>query len=147
MDSIPSIISSIIVAIALIFTAKTYFKMRHTEQVKISHDVFKMYLELEKESAKLKEEGNKSEQRTDWVYRFFNTLEWVSLLINSKEITNERLIGFYQPIINSAYKDILPNYYSNNEIDKEYIYPEFQQLYQSLKDKKVKFYEHKKPSP
>ena len=121
--------------------------MRHTEQVKISHDVFKMYLDLEKESAKLNEEGKKPEQRIDWASRFFNTLEWVSLLINSKEITNERLIGFYQPIINSAYNDILPKYYSKNEVDKEYIYPEFQQLYQSPKDKKVKFYEHKKPSP
>jgi hypothetical protein len=87
VNSIPPMISSIVVAIALIFTGNTYFKMRHTEQVKISHDVLKLYLELEKESAKLQENGiNAGQRRIDWVSRFFNTLEWISLLVNSKEV-------------------------------------------------------------
>jgi hypothetical protein len=85
---IVQIIASIVVAITLFFTTKTYFKMRNTEQVKISHDIFKLYTELEKESANLSEQAKPLEERKDWSSRFFNTLEWVSLLVNSKEIKN-----------------------------------------------------------
>jgi hypothetical protein len=63
-----------------------------------------------------------------WAERFFSALEWFALLVISKEITDERLIGFYQPLIKDAYEKILPVYYTEQEREDECFVPEFQTL-------------------
>jgi hypothetical protein len=118
--------------------------MRNTEQVRISHDLFKLYLELEKESAELREKGKELKERKDWASRYFNTLEWFSLLVNSQEIKNERLIGFYEPLIIGSCEQILPKHFSESEIKEDYIFPELQDLYENLKKGKIKVYRHNK---
>lgn len=139
------IIASIVVVITLVFTAKTYLRMRNTEQVKISHEIFIKYSELEKESARLLEEGRIREQRMDWASRYFNMLEWFSLLVNSNEITNDRLIGFYVDLIYKSYEKILPKYFSQTQIKDEYIYPEFQTLYKNLKKGRIEYTQSERP--
>ena len=139
-----SIVPIIVVAITLYFTARTFFRMRNTEQVKISHDLFKLYLELEKESAELREEGKELKERKDWASRYFNTLEWFSLLVNSKEITNDRLLGFYKPLIISSCEEILPKHFSESERKEDNFFPELQELYENLKNGKIKVYHHNK---
>jgi hypothetical protein len=74
------IISSSVVAITLAYTINGYLKMRTTEQIKIAHDFFKDYRELEKESATLREQGKVRDERMDWASRYLNTIEWFSFL-------------------------------------------------------------------
>jgi hypothetical protein len=143
---IAQFIASGVVVITLFFTARTYLRLRNTEQIKISHDIFKQYSDLEKESAELKVDNKNNEPKNDWASRYFSTLEWLSLLVNTKEIKNKRLIAFYHDLIIESYEKILPQYYSSEEIKNEYIYPEFQIFYRNLKEGKVKSFKHINPN-
>jgi hypothetical protein len=143
---IAQFIASVVVVITLFLTARTYRRLRNTEQIKISHDIFRQYSDLEKESAKLKVDNGNNEPKKDWASRYFSTLEWLSLLINTNEITNERLIAFYHDLIIESYEKILPQYYSSEEIKNEYIYPEFQIFYRNLTEGKVKSFKHINPN-
>jgi hypothetical protein len=62
----------------------------------------------------LHEQDKTQQQRMDWASRYFITLEWFSYLVNTKEITNPRLLGFYDSIILDSYEKILPKYYTHN---------------------------------
>jgi hypothetical protein len=81
-DSLPEFIlkivqiaSSIVVAITIFFTVKSYRKMRRTDQIKLAHDFFKDYRELQKESDTLSQQGKVKDERMDWAERYLNTIE------------------------------------------------------------------------
>jgi hypothetical protein len=150
-DSLPEFIlkiiqiaSSIVVAITIFFTVKSYRKMRRTDQIKLAHDFFKDYRELQKESDTLSQQGKVKDERMDWAERYLNTIEWFSFHVNTEEITDPRLIGFYEKIILVSKEKILPFYYTQNQIEEDNLYPELQELYENLKEGKIKVYRHDK---
>lgn len=102
--SIAIIVSSSVLVIALVFSIKSYSKMRMMDQIKLAHDYFfKDYREFKKQSAELYEqenaeldkEGKPSDQRKDWTEDYFNSLEWFAYLVNTKKIKNQRLISMF----------------------------------------------------
>jgi alanyl-tRNA synthetase len=132
---IAQIVGSSVVAITVIYTIKSYLKMRKTEQIKMAHEFFRDYRDLQKESARLKEQGKVKDERMDWAERYSNTIEWFSFLVNSKQITDSKIIGFYQEIVKSTYEKIVPFYYDKKqkEIEEGSLFPEMRKLYSSLK--------------
>ena len=131
---IVQIASVTLVAITVIFTIKSYLKMRRTEQIKIAHEFFKDYSSLEKESETLRQQGKGKEdpERADWASRYLNTIEWFSFLVNSKQIKDSKLIGFYSDIIDATHDEILPFYHTQEQIEKDDLYPELRKLYKRM---------------
>jgi hypothetical protein len=134
------VISSSVVAITVYYTIKSYLKMRKTEQIRMAHEFFNDYRDLEKESADLTEQGKVKDERMDWAERYCNTIEWFSFLVNSRQITDPKIIRFYEEIINATYEKIIPFYYTDKkkEIEAGTLFPELRELYFNLKDDKIK---------
>jgi hypothetical protein len=133
--ALAQIISSSVVAIALFFTIKNYLKTHTTEQVKIAHDIFSQYEELLKEYGILREQGKVREERKEWASRYCRLIEWFSFLVNTEQITNPRVIGFYEETITKAYDIVVPGYFGQ---DVDARFPELSDLYKNLKEGKVK---------
>jgi hypothetical protein len=143
---VAQISASIVVAITIFFTVQSYRKMRRTQQIKVAHDFFIDYRELQKEIAALYQDGKVKDERMDWAERYLNTIEWFSFLVNTGEITDPRLIGFYEKIILVSTEKILPYYFKQEKIENDNLYPELRDLYDNLKKGKIKVYRHKKSS-
>jgi hypothetical protein len=88
------IIASGSVAIAFGLNYKTYHKMQVTEQIKLAHDLFTAYKGLQGKRTAPYDQGKPKDQMKEWADQFFDTLEWFSYLVNTKQITNPRLLLF-----------------------------------------------------
>jgi ABC-type bacteriocin/lantibiotic exporter with double-glycine peptidase domain len=132
--ALAQIISSSVVAIALFFTIKNYLKTHTTEQVKIAHDIFSQYEELLKEYGILREQGKVREKRKEWASRYCRLIEWFSFLVNTEQITNPRVIGFYEETITKAYDIVVPGYFGQ---DVDARFPGLSDLYKNMKEGKV----------
>ena len=64
--------------------------------------------------------------------RTFNTLDWLSFLINEKVVVDRKLIHHIKPIIVRYYEDTFLKNASVNERDSK-TYQEFKKLYQTIK--------------
>jgi hypothetical protein len=134
------IIASGSVAIAFGLNYKIYRRMQVTDQVKLAHDFFAVYKELERRRAALYEQGKPKDQMKEWAEQFFDTLEWFSYLVNTKEITNPRLLSHYEELILDSYEKVLPNFYTQEERNDINFYPELDELYQKLREGKINIY-------
>jgi hypothetical protein len=142
--SIATIVSSSVLVITLVFSIKSYSKMRMTDQIKLAHDFFKDYRELKKESARLHEQGIPVNQRKDWAEDYFDTLEWFAYLINTEQIKNQRLISIFEELILDSYEQILPKHFTDEERKQDNFYPELKELCKKLKNGKFRVYRHKR---
>lgn len=140
---VATISTGVVVAITIVINYKSYNKMRMTDQIKLAQDFFRNYRDLQKESEQDHKQAKPKDERMDWAERYFNTLEWFSYLVNTEQITNPRLIGFYEKLIVKSREIILPQYYTQEEIDRKNLYPELRELYDKLKNGKIKVYRHK----
>jgi hypothetical protein len=138
------IIASGSVAIAFGLNYKTYHKMRMTDQIKLAHDFFAVYKELQEKRAVLYEQGKPKDQMKEWAKQFFDALEWFSYLVNTKQITNPRLLRFYEQLILDSYEKVLPNFYTQEQRNDIDFYPELDELYQKLKVGKIDIYRRMK---
>jgi hypothetical protein len=134
------IIASGSVAIAFGLNYKTYRRMQMTDQIKLAHDFFAAYKELQRRHAILYEQGKPKDQIKEWAEQYFDTLEWFSYLVNTKEITNPRLLSLYEQLILDSYEKVLPNFYTQEQRNDINFYPELDELYQKLRDGKINIY-------
>lgn len=88
---------------------------------------------LDLELAKIPSEHEYDDTRSRWYSRTFNTLNWLSFLINEKVISDKRIIEHLKPIIISYYEDIFMKYPSITKTDSG-SYPDFKKLYQAFKE-------------
>ena len=128
------------VAIAFGLNYKIHRRMQITDQIKLAHDFFAVYKELERRRAVLYEQGKPKDQMKEWAEQFFDTLEWFSYLVNTKEITNPRLLRFYEQLILDSYEKVMPNFYTQEQRNDINFYPELDELYQKLRDGKINIY-------
>ena len=132
IDTVVSLIGasgSIVAAIALGITALTFHRARKTEEVRLAESVFKDIRALEKD---LSDTGNDIKRKNSWRSQFFNTLEWLSFLINEKKMQDKKVINFYRPAIIEWYEKIFEKYMGDVVHDpKEF--PEFKKLYDKFK--------------
>jgi hypothetical protein len=141
----PPFITALVLIITLVITILTYLKMRKTEQIKLAHDFYQLHKDLQEKRAKLE---NLSKPKSgavwqEWAERYFDNLEWFAYLVNSKQIKDPRLLAFYEQVILVSYKKGLPTFYSEEKIKEKNFYPELRELYEKLKNGKIKVHRYK----
>ena len=62
------------------------------DQITLSDNIFKELRNSDLELAKVPPESRYDDTRSQWHYRIFNTLNWLSFMINEEMITDKKLI-------------------------------------------------------
>jgi hypothetical protein len=76
------IISAIIYATALFITIITFRRTKRLDQIALSDNIFKELRNLDLELAKVPPGSQYDDTRSQWYYRLFNTLNWLSFMVN-----------------------------------------------------------------
>ena len=88
--------------------------------------------DVDRELAKIPSGSQIDEVRNPWYFRMFNSLEWLSFMINERMITDKKLIEYVKPIIISYYEDTFLISGSASERNPSR-YQQFKKLYQTVK--------------
>ncbi len=120
-----------IYAIALFYTVVTFRRTKKLDQITQMNIIMADLRNLDLELAKIPSEHEYDDTRSRWYSRTFNTLNWLSFLINEKVISDKRIIEHLKPIIISYYEDIFMKYPSITKTDSG-SYPDFKKLYKHI---------------
>jgi hypothetical protein len=90
--------------------------------------------DVDRELAKIPSGSQYDEARSSWFSRMFNSLEWLSFMINEKIMTDKKLVEYIKPMIISYYDNTFLKSVSAIERDSNN-YPQFKKLYQDVKNK------------
>jgi hypothetical protein len=128
------VIAAVIYAIALFYTIVTFQRSKRLDQISSLGDVMKELRDVDRELAKIPSGPQYDEVRSSWFSRMFNSLEWLSFMINEKIMTDKKLVEYIKPIVISYYDGTFLKSASANERNSD-IYPQFKKLYQAVKGK------------
>jgi hypothetical protein len=128
------IIVAAIYAIALFYTVVAFQRSKKLDQIASLGDVMKELRDVDRELAKIPSGSQYDEFRDSWFSRMFNSLEWLSFMINEKIMTDKKLVEYIKPMIISYYDDTFLKFESAIERDSDN-YPQFKKLYQNVKSK------------
>jgi hypothetical protein len=95
-------------------------------------DVMNELRDVDRELAKIPSGSQLDDARNSWYFRMFNSLEWLSFMINERIITDKKLIEYIKPMIISYYEDTFLKSGSASERDSSR-YQQFKKLYQTMK--------------
>jgi hypothetical protein len=126
------IISAGIYAAALFFTIITFRRTKRLDQISLSDTVFKELRNLDLELAKVPPGSQYDDARNQWHDRIFNTLNWLSFMINEKMISDKKMIDYVKPVITRYYEETFVKNVSVDQRDSKY-YQEFNRLYRAIK--------------
>jgi hypothetical protein len=127
------IITAGIYAIALFYTIVTFRRTKRLDQITLSNNIFNDLRDLDRELAKIPSGSQYDNARSPWYCRTFNTLDWLSFLINEKVINEREMIEYMKPIIVRYYEDTFLKNASVDEKDSK-SYQQFKTLYQTIKN-------------
>ena len=85
------ILAAAIYAIALFYTVVTFQRSKRIDQITSLGDVMKELRDVDRELAKIPSGTQYDEIRGPWFSRMFNSLEWLSFLINEKIMTDKKI--------------------------------------------------------
>lgn len=88
---------------------------------------------LDLEIEKIPSGSQCDDTRSMWHSRTFNTLNWLSFLINEKIISDKRIIAHLKPIMISYYEGMFLKYVSTGKTDTE-SYHDLKKVYRALKE-------------
>ena len=128
------IIAAAIYAIALFYTIVAFQRSKRIDQIASLGDVMKELRDVDRELAKIPSGPRFDEVRSPWFSRMFNSLEWLSFMINEKIMTDKKLVEYIKPVIISYYDDTFLKSASTTERDSDN-YPQFKKLYKDVKSK------------
>jgi hypothetical protein len=126
------IIVAAIYAITLFYTIVTFQRSKRLDQITSLGDVMNELRDADRELAKIPSGSQFDDVRNPWYFRTFNSLEWLSFMINERMITDKKLIEYVKPIIISYYEDTFLKSGSASERDSSR-YQQFKKLYQTVK--------------
>lgn len=126
------IIVAAIYAITLIYTIVTFQRSKRLDQITSLGGVMNELRDVDRELAKIPSGSQIDEVRNPWYFRMFNSLEWLSFMINERMITDKKLIEYVKPIIISYYEDTFLISGSASERNPSR-YQQFKKLYQTVK--------------
>ena len=129
------IISAGIYAAALFLTIITFRRTKRLDQIALSDNIYKELRNLALELAKVPRGSQYDNARNQWYFRIFNTLNWLSFMINEKMITDKKIIEHMKPDIARYYEDMFLKNASVDEKEGSNSYQEFKKLYQTTKKK------------
>ena len=127
------IISAGIYAAALFFTIITFQRTKRLDQIALSDNIFSELRNLDFELAKIPPGSEYDDVRTQWYSRIFNTLNWLSFMINEKMITDKKMIEHMKPDIARYYEEMFLKNVSIDERDSK-LYQQFTKLYRTIKE-------------
>ncbi|MGA8914011.1 MAG: hypothetical protein WCF06_10485 [Nitrososphaeraceae archaeon] len=127
------IISAGIYAAALFLTVITFRRTKRLDQIALSDNIYKELRNLDLELAKVPPGSQYDNARNQWYFRIFNTLNWLSFMINEKMITDKKIIEHMKPDIARYYEDMFLKNASVDEKEGSNSYQEFKKLYQTIK--------------
>ncbi|HYX54881.1 MAG TPA: hypothetical protein VE818_01865 [Nitrososphaeraceae archaeon] len=127
------IITAGIYAIALFYTIVTFRRTKRLDQIILSNNIFNDLRDLDRELAKIPSGSQYDNARSPWYCSTFNTLDWLSFLINEKVINERKMIEYMKPIIVRYYEDTFLKNASVDEKDSK-SYQQFKTLYQTIKN-------------
>ena len=126
------IIVAAIYAITLFYTIVTFQRSKRVDQITSLGDVMNELRDVDRELEKMPSGSQFDDARNSWYLRMFNSLEWLSFLINERMITDKKLIEYIKPMIISYYEDTFLKSGSASERDSSR-YQQFKKLYQTVK--------------
>jgi hypothetical protein len=126
------IIVAAIYAITLFYTIVTFQRSKRLDQITALGDVMNELRDVDRELAKIPSGSQFDDVRNPWYFRRFNSLEWLSFMINERMITDKKLIEYVKPMIISYYEDTFLKSGSASERDPSR-YQQFKKLYQTVK--------------
>jgi hypothetical protein len=126
------IIVAAIYAITLFYTIVTFQRSKRLDQITSLGDVMNELRDVDRELAKIPSGSQFDDVRNPWYFRRFNSLEWLSFMINERMITDKKLIEYVKPMIISCYEDTFLKSGSASESDPSR-YQQFKKLYQTVK--------------
>ena len=126
------IIVAAIYAITLFYTIVTFQRSKRLDQITSLGDVMNELRDVDRELEKMPSGSHFDDARKSWYFRMFNSLEWLSFMINERMITDKKLIEYVKPMIISYYEDTFLKSGSASERDPSR-YQQFKKLYQTVK--------------
>jgi hypothetical protein len=126
------IISAGIYAAALFFTIITFRRTKRLDQISLSDTIFKELRNLDLELAKVPPGSPYDDARNQWYSRIFNTLNWLSFMINEKMISDKKMIDYMKPVIAQYYEETFVKNVSVDQRDSKF-YQEFNKLCRTIK--------------
>ena len=126
------IIVAAIYAITLFYTIVTFQRSKRLDQITSLGDVMNELRDADRELAKIPSGSQFDDVRNSWSFRMFNSLEWLSFMINERMITDKKPIEYVKPMIISYYEDTFLKSGSASERDPSR-YQQFKKLYQTVK--------------
>lgn len=126
------IIVAVIYAVALYYTVITFKRSKELDQIRVTETIFNDIRQLDGELSKLRSTSQDDQVRKELYSRILNTVDWLSFLINTKVITDRRMILYMKPTLIQYYQDtfvqsmLADERYSNS-------YHQFKKLYQRMK--------------
>ena len=123
------IISAGIYATALFFTIITFQRTKRLDQIALSDNIFSELRNLDLELAKIPPGSEYDDVRSQWYSRIFNTLNWLSFMINEKMITDKKMIEHMKPDIARYYEEMFLKNVSIDERDST-----LSRIYKTLQD-------------
>ena len=93
------IIVAIIYAVALYYTVITVKRSKELDQIRITETIFNDLRQLDRELSTLPSRSQDDQGRKELYSRILNTVDWLSFLINTKVITDKRMIGYMKPTL------------------------------------------------
>jgi hypothetical protein len=126
------IIVAIIYAVALYYTIITFKRSKELDQIRVTETIFNDIRQLDRELSKLRSSSQDDQVRKELYSRILNTVDWLSFLINTKVITDRRMIAYMKPTLIQYYQD---TFVQNMLADERYSnsYHQFKKLYQRMK--------------
>jgi hypothetical protein len=126
------IIIAAIYAITLFYTIVTFQRSKRVDQITSLGDVMNELRDVDRELEKIPSGSQFDDARNSWYFRMFNSLEWLSFMINERMITDKKLIEYVKPMIVSYYEDTFLKSGSASERDS-FRYQQFKKLFQTMK--------------
>lgn len=126
------IIVAIIYAVALYYTVITFKRSKELDQIRVTETIFNDIRQLDRELSKLRSSSQDDQVRKELYSRILNTVDWLSFLINTKVITDRRMIVYMKPTLIQYYQD---TFVQNMLADERYSnsYHQFKKLYQRMR--------------
>jgi hypothetical protein len=127
------IIVAVIYAVALYYTVITFKRSKELDQIRVTETIFNDLRQLDRELSTLQSDSHDDQGRRKELYsRILNTVDWLSFLINTKVITDRRMVAYMKPTLIQYYEDtFIQNMFADERYSNSYI--QFKKLYQRMK--------------
>lgn len=126
--------AAIVVAIALIIAALTYYSNKNKMQFDFAKDIQNDIIGFNKDLASV---SDTDDHAKGLLYeRLFNSLEWLGFLINENQIKNKKIRLYFKDMIIKYYDDtfLKTDYITDDQRSNKAEFPEFKKLYKHYKE-------------